>query len=173
MKGMSSAQDLVNVWNKFKSDSEPDLKVNWNFSDISDMRESHCVFIQNLRSLYNPSVPGHWVACVRVGFVYYYYDPFGTILTKRGVNKFKHGSYIYESIKKEQNFTGDNSDSCGYYCIFYLLNFIRRFKKRAYDYVVFNINNGKFVDTVPSDKKIYPNIEAMKIEIENNMKAIK
>lgn len=170
---MSSANDLINVWNKFKSEKEPALKVNWEFSDIDDMNKSNCVYIQNLRSLYNPNVPGHWVACVRIGFVYYYYDPFGTILTKRGVNKFKSGSYIYESITKEQNFTGTDSDSCGYYCIFYLLNFIRNFRKNKYSYVVFNIKANKFVDTVPSDKKIYPNLNAMKLEIENNIQSKK
>lgn len=164
MSGMSTADDLIDVWNKFKSNDEPDLIVSWNFiNPIDDYKKS--VYITNLRSLYNPNVPGHWVALVRVGFIIYYYDPFGTILTKRGTNKL-NCRYIYENIIKEQNFIGENSDSCGYYCIMFLLSFIRRFKR--YNYVVFDNKIKRFVDTVPNNVYIKIDIQHQLKEIVNN-----
>lgn len=172
MEGMSSAEDLINVWNKFKSDDEPNLVVNWEFSDIENLKDSHKVYIQNLRSLYNKDVPGHWVACVRTGGIYYYYDPFGCILTKRGVEVFKDASYIYESLNQDQNFTGENCESCGYFCIFYLLNFLRKFKKSGYRYAVFQVSSQKFIDTIPNYKPINVDIERMEKEIENNEQSV-
>lgn len=166
MKGMSTGEDLIEVWNKFRSEKEEKLMVNWEFSDIKSRSDGY-VYIQNLRSLYNKNVPGHWVACVREGSIIYYYDPFGCILTKRGVEKFKNCSFIYESLTHDQSFTGENSTSCGYYCIFFLLNFIRKFKKPA-PYVVFSVVYQKFIDTDPNDKYIKINVESMKKEIENN-----
>lgn len=164
MSGMSTADDLIDVWNKFKSNDEPDLIVSWNFiNPVDDYKKN--VYITNLRSLYNPNVPGHWVALVRVGFIIYYYDPFGTILTKRGTNKL-NCRYIYENIIKEQNFIGENSDSCGYYCIMFLLSFIRRFKR--YNYVVFDNKIKRFVDTVPNNKYIKIDIQHQLKEIVNN-----
>lgn len=164
MSGMSTADDLIDVWNKFKSNDEPDLIVSWNFiNPIDDYKKN--VYITNLRSLYNPNVPGHWVALVRVGFIVYYYDPFGTILTKRGTNKL-NCRYIYENIIKEQNFIGENSDSCGYYCIMFLLSFIRRFKR--YNYVVFDNKIKRFVDTVPNNTYIKIDIQHQLKEIVNN-----
>ena len=53
MEGMSSAEELIEVWNKFKSEDEPELVVNWEFQDIESLGESNKVYIQNLRSLYN------------------------------------------------------------------------------------------------------------------------
>lgn len=164
MSGMSSADDLLNVWDKFKSPDEPLLKVSWDFINPDDNYKD-TVYIMNLRSLYNPNVPGHWVALVRVGFIIYYYDPFGTILTKKGVNKL-NCRFIYENIIKEQNFKGENSNSCGYYCIMYLLSFIRRFKK--YNYVIFDNKFKRFVDTIPNNKFIKIDIEHQVKEIENN-----
>lgn len=172
MEGMSSAEDLINVWNKFKSEDEPNLVVNWEFSDIENLKDSHNVYIQNLRSLYNKDVPGHWVACVRTGGIYYYYDPFGCILPKRGVEVFKDASYIYESLNQDQNFTGENCESCGYFCIFYLLNFLRKFKKSGYRYAVFQVSSQKFIDTIPNYKPINIDIERMEKEIENNEQAV-
>ena len=169
MEGMSSAEELINVWNKFKSDDEPELVVNWEFQDIESLGDSNKVYIQNLRSLYNPDVPGHWVACVRTGIIYYYYDPFGCILVKRGVNKFKDAGFIYESVNSDQNFTGENSESCGYFCIFYLLNFIRKFRRAGYKYVVFECNKQRFIDTIPAEKHIEIKIEKMEEEITNNL----
>lgn len=167
LSGMSTANDLINVWNKFKSKDEPELKVLWNFTNPEkDNRE--CVYIMNLRSLYNPNVPGHWVALVRVGFIVYYYDPFGTILTKLGTDKIKC-RYIYENIIKEQNFKGVDSDSCGYYCVMFLLSFLRRFKR--YNYVVFDNNYKKFIDTIPNNKKLFIDIEHQKKEILNNIES--
>ena len=173
MKGMSSAEELVQVWNKFKADDEPELVVNWQFQDIESLGESNKVYIQNLRSLYNSDVPGHWVACVRTGMIYYYYDPFGCILTKRGVDCFKEAGFIYESVSQDQNFTGENSDSCGYFCIFYLLNFIRKFKRAGYYYVVFQVNNERFVDTIPAEKYIKMDLGKMEEEITNNLSSEK
>lgn len=170
---MSSADDLINVWNKFKSDDEPNLVVNWEFSDIENLKDSNNVYIQNLRSLYNSDVPGHWVACVRTGGIYYYYDPFGCILTKRGVEVLKEASYIYESLNQDQNFTGENCESCGYFCIFFLLNFIRKFKKSGYKYVVFQVQNQRFIDTIPAYKQINIDIERMEEEITNNLECEK
>ena len=167
LSGMSTANDLINVWNKFKSTNEPQLKVLWDFTNPEeDNRE--CVYIMNLRSLYNPNVPGHWVALVRVGFIVYYYDPFGTILTKLGTDKIKC-RYIYENIVKEQNFKGVDSDSCGYYCIMFLLSFLRKFKR--YNYVVFDNNYKKFIDTIPNNKKLFIDIEHQKKEILNNIES--
>lgn len=167
MSGMSSAEDLINVWNKFKSPSEPELKVFWNFQNPTDnVKDS--VYIMNLRSLYNSKVPGHWVALIRVGFIIYYYDPFGTILTKVGTKKL-NCKFIYENIIKEQNFIGTDSDSCGYYCIMFLLSFIRKFKK--YNYVIFNNDIKKFVDTVPNNKFLNIDISHQLKEIENNEKS--
>ena len=164
MTGMSSADDLINVWNKFKSKEEPNLKVLWNFQNpVDDYKKS--VYIMNLRSLYNPKVPGHWVALIRVGFIVYYYDPFGTILTKLGTKKL-NCRYIYENIIKEQNFIGENSESCGYYCIMFLLSFIRRFKR--YNYVVFDNKYKRFVDTIPNNKYIKIDIQHQIKEIQNN-----
>lgn len=169
MSGMSSADDLIEVWNKFKSPDEPELKVEWIFKNpIEDYKKT--VYIMNLRSLYNPNVPGHWVALVRVGFIVYYYDPFGTILTKQGTNKL-NCRYIYENIIKEQNFIGENSDSCGYYCIMFLLSFIRRFKR--YNYVVFDNKYKRFIDTIPNNKYIKIDIQHQIKEIENNEKSRK
>ena len=165
LSGMSSADDLIEVWNKFKSVDEPNLKVYWNFQNPDDSIKDS-VYIMNLRSLYNPNVPGHWVALIRVGFIIYYYDPFGTILTKRGTKKIKC-KYIYENIIKEQNFIGRDSDSCGYYCILFLLSFIRRFKQ--YNYVIFNNEIKKFVDTIPNNKFIRIDINHQIKEIENNI----
>ena len=167
MKGMSTGEDLIEVWNKFKSEDEENLIVNWDFQDIKPRSEGF-VYIQNLRSLYNKDVPGHWVACVREGSIMYYYDPFGCILPKRGVDKLKDVKFIYESLTHDQSFKGENSTSCGYYCIFFLLNFIRKFKKPA-PYAVFSVEYGKFIDTDPNDKYIKVNIESMKTEIENNI----
>lgn len=164
MKGMSTSNDLIKVWNKFKSIDEPNLIVSWDFIN-PEKQKNEAVYIMNLRSLYNPNIPGHWVALVRVGFIIYYYDPFGCILTQRGTNKLKC-KYIYENVNKEQNFTGTDSDSCGYFCILYLLSFIRKFKK--YDYVIFDNQYKKFVDTLPNNKYIKINIESMIKEIENN-----
>ena len=166
MKGMSTGEDLIEVWNKFKSNDEEELIVNWEFQDIKTRGDGY-VYIQNLRSLYNPDVPGHWVACVREGKIIYYYDPFGCSLTKRGVEKFKDCAFIYESLKQEQSFTGENSTSCGYYCILFLLNFIRRFRKPT-TYAVFAVDYGKFIDTDPNDKYIKVDTNKMKEEIENN-----
>lgn len=169
LSGMSSAEDLINVWNKFKSQSEPELKVLWNFQNPTD-NYKQSVYIMNLRSLYNPNVPGHWVALVRVGFIIYYYDPFGTILTKVGTNKL-NCLYIYENVIKEQNFIGTDSDSCGYYCILFLLSFIRKLKK--YNYVVFNNKIKKFVDTIPNNRYIHIDIPHQIKEIENNILSAK
>lgn len=166
---MSSAEELIEVWNKFKSEDEPELVVNWEFQDIESLGESNKVYIQNLRSLYNSQVPGHWVACVRTGIIYFYYDPFGCILVKRGVKMFKDAGYIYESLNQDQNFTGENSDSCGYFCIFYLLNFVRKFRRAGYQYVVFETNKQRFIDTIPAEKHINVNIEKMEEEITNNL----
>lgn len=164
ISGMSTAADLLNVWNKFKSEDEPDLKVEWNFQNPT-LNKNEAVYIMNLRSLYNPNVPGHWVALVRVGFIIYYYDPFGTILTKKGTDLLDC-KYIYENIIKEQNFKGENSNSCGYYCIMFLLSFLRRFK--YYNYVVFDNKNKKFIDTIPNNKKLYIDIPHQEKEIINN-----
>lgn len=169
MKGMSSAEELIEVWNKFKSEDEPELVVNWEFQDIENLGDSNKVYIQNLRSLYNSDVPGHWVACVRTGVIYFYYDPFGCILVKRGVKLFKDAGYIYESLNQDQNFTGENSDSCGYFCIFYLLNFVRKFRRAGYNYAVFETSKGRFIDTIPAEKYIKINFEKMEEEITNNM----
>lgn len=165
LSGMSTADDLINVWDKFKSPEEPNLKVLWNFQN-PDEGVKDSVYIMNLRSLYNPNIPGHWVALVRVGFIVYYYDPFGTILTKRGTNKL-NCKYIYENVVKEQNFIGVDSDSCGYYCILFLLSFIRRLKK--YNYVIFNNDIKKFVDTIPNNRYIKIDIPHQIKEIENNI----
>lgn len=180
IKGMSKPEDLIAVWNKFKSPEEPDLEVKWIFDDplfsVNKESKQHpngCVYIMNLRSLYNANVPGHWVALIKIynpnesnfGKIYYY-DPFGTILTKVGTNKLK-SRYIYMNVNKEQNFTGENSESCGYYCILFLLSWIRKMKK--YNYVVFDNKYQKFIDTVPNDKYIKMNIDAMTKEIENNI----
>lgn len=169
MSGMSTAEDLITTWNKFKSKEEPDLKVIWNFTNPEEQKND-CVYIMNLRSLYNPTVPGHWVALVRVGFIIYYYDPFGTILTKVGTDKLKC-RYIYENIIKEQNFKGVDSDSCGYYCIMFLLSFLRRFKR--YNYVVFDNKYKKFIDTIPNNRKLNIDIEHQKKEILNNLQSKK
>lgn len=167
MKGMSSGEDLIEVWNKFKGKDEEQLIVNWEFQDIKSRSEGY-VYIQNLRSLYNKDVPGHWVACVREGKIIYYYDPFGCILVQRGVDKFTDCAFIYESLKHDQPFTGENSTSCGYYCIFFLLNFIRKFRKPA-PYAVFAVQYEKFIDTDPNDQYIKVNVEGMRDEIENNL----
>lgn len=164
MNGMSTERDLKEVWDKFKSNDEPELIVNWNFTN-PDKSIKEAVYIMNLRSLYNPNIPGHWVALIRIGFIVYYYDPFGTILTKRGTNKI-NARYIYENVNKEQNFKGVNSDSCGYYCILFLLGFVRRFKK--YEYVIFDNKFKRFVDTQPNNQVIKMNIPAMITEITNN-----
>lgn len=169
LSGMSTGEDLINVWNKFKSKEEPGLKVFWNFQNPEENKDKY-VYIMNLRSLYNPNVPGHWVALVRIGFIVYYYDPFGTILTKQGTDKIKC-SYIYENIIKEQNFKGIDSNSCGYYCIMFLLSFLRRFKR--YNYVVFDNNHKKFIDTIPNNVKLYIDIEHQKKEILNNIESKK
>ena len=69
---MSTAEDLLKVWNKFKSDTEPDLIVDWNFHNpefalYPTKEHPHgVVYIMNLRSLYNPNVPGHWVALIKI-----------------------------------------------------------------------------------------------------------
>lgn len=164
MKGMSTAKDLKEVWNKFKSDEEPDLIVEWNFKN-PELEKDKAVYIMNLRSLYNPNIPGHWVALVRSGSIVYYYDPFGTILIKRGTNKIK-SKYIYENVIKEQNFKGENYDSCGYYCIMFLLSYLRKFKK--YNYVVFDNEYKKFIDTIPNNRFIKIDIDSMVKEIDNN-----
>lgn len=192
MEGMSTAEDLIKVWNKFKSKTEPDLIVDWNFHNPElslHQTKDHphgVVYIMNIRSLYNNQVPGHWVALIRIyndkpseyGKIYYY-NPFGTILPKIAVEKLDC-RYIYESIHKEQNFTGENSESCGYYCIMFLLAFLRRFK--SYEYIVFdkkfvthyNQNgktygqNGRFIDTQPNNVKFKINIDAMEKEISSN-----
>lgn len=169
MKGMSSAEELIEVWNKFKSEDEPELVVNWEFQDIENLGDSNKVYIQNLRSLYNSDVPGHWVACVRTGVIYFYYDPFGCILVKRGVKAFKEAGYIYESLNQEQNFTGENSESCGYFCIFYLLNFVRKFRRAGYNYAIFETSKERFIDTIPAEKYIKINFDKMEEEITNNM----
>ena len=169
MKGMSSAEELIEVWNRFKSEEEPELIVNWEFQDIENLGDSNKVYIQNLRSLYNTEVPGHWVACVRTGVIYFYYDPFGCILVKRGVQRLKEASYIYESLNQDQNFTGENSDSCGYFCIFYLLNFVRKFRRAGYNYAIFETSKERFIDTIPAEKYIKINFEKMEEEITNNM----
>lgn len=169
MKGMSSAEELIEVWNRFKSEEEPELVVNWEFQDIENLGDSNKVYIQNLRSLYNTEVPGHWVACVRTGVIYFYYDPFGCILVKRGVKRLEGASYIYESLNQDQNFTGENSDSCGYFCIFYLLNFVRKFRRAGYNYTIFETSKERFIDTIPAEKYIKINFEKMEEEITNNM----
>lgn len=183
MKGMSTAEDLINVWNKFKSDTEPDLIVDWNFHNpelsLHQTKEHPhgVVYIMNVRSLYNANVPGHWVAMIRIynenpneyGKIYYY-NPFGTILPKIGMNKLKC-RYVYESIKKEQNFIGDNSDSCGYYCIMFLLAFLRRFK--SYEYIVFDKKYNLFIDTQPNNVKFNVNLDAMEKEISSNESLMK
>ena len=169
LSGMSSGDDLISVWNKFKSDDEPNLKVCWNFTNPEENKDK-TVYIMNLRSLYNPNVPGHWVALIRLNFIVYYYDPFGTILTKEGTDKIKC-RYIYENIVKEQNFKGVDSNSCGYYCIMFLLSFIRRFKR--YNYVIFDNEYKRFIDTQPNDKKLYIDIEHQKKEILNNIQSKK
>lgn len=195
MKGMSTAEDLVKVWNKFKSADEPDLIVDWNFHNPKYALHQYkeyphgVVYIMNLRSLYNSKVPGHWVAMIKTytkpedeekyGRIYYY-DPFGGILPQRGVNKLKC-RYIYESIKKEQNFTGENSDSCGYYCIMFLLAFLRRNRKthlsNSYEYMIFDKNppsqknypSGRFIDTQPNNVKFKINFEAIEKELVSNL----
>lgn len=185
MEGMSTAEDLIKVWNKFKSKTEPDLIVDWNFHNPElslHQTKDHphgVVYIMNIRSLYNNQVPGHWVALIRIfnekpseyGKIYYY-NPFGTILPKIAVEKLDC-RYIYESVHKEQNFTGENSESCGYYCIMFLLAFLRRFK--SYEYIVFdkkfistNNPNGRFIDTQPNNVKFKINIDAMEKEISSN-----
>lgn len=192
MEGMSTAEDLIKVWNKFKSANEPDLIVDWNFHNPElslHQTKDHphgVVYIMNIRSLYNNQVPGHWVALIRIyndkpseyGKIYYY-NPFGTILPKIAVEKLDC-RYIYESVHKEQNFTGENSESCGYYCIMFLLAFLRRFK--SYEYIVFDkkfikANNpdgknygqrGRFIDTQPNNVKFKINIDAMEKEISSN-----
>lgn len=178
LSGMSKGEDLIGVWNKFKSDKEPDLVVLWDFQDpkyaIND--EKSCVYIMNIRSLYNRNLPGHWVALIKVRSnngkfdKIYYYDPFSCILVKRGTDKLKC-RYIYENLIKEQNFTGKDSDSCGYYCILFLLSWIRRTK--YYRYAVFDNERKKFVDTIPNNKYIKINFEAMDKEILNNIAAEK
>lgn len=192
MEGMSTAEDLIKVWNKFKSKNEPDLIVDWNFHNPElslHQTKDHphgVVYIMNIRSLYNNQVPGHWVALIRIyndkpseyGKIYYY-NPFGTILPKIAVEKLDC-RYIYESVHKEQNFTGENSESCGYYCIMFLLAFLRRFK--SYEYIVFDkkfvtpytLNGktygqeGRFIDTQPNNVKFKINIDAMEKEISSN-----
>ena len=82
---------------------------------------------------------------------------------------FKDAGYIYESLNQDQNFTGENSDSCGYFCIFYLLNFVRKFRRAGYQYVVFETNKQRFIDTIPAEKHINVNIEKMEEEITNNL----
>ena len=178
MKGMSTAEDLIKVWNKFKAPNEPDLIVDWNFRNPeyslypTNDHPHGVVYISNLRSLFNPNIGGHWIAMIRIhntkpdefGKIYYY-DPFGTILVKRGVDKLKC-RYIYEACDKEQAFIGDNSDSCGYYCIMFLLAFIRKFK--SYHYIVFDKKYNRFIDTQPNNVKFKINIEAMEKEITNN-----
>lgn len=179
MSGMSKGEDLISVWNKFKSDTEPDLEVKWIFGNpeyaFNEDTQEHphgCVYIMNLRSLYNPRVPGHWVALVKVynpnmkeyGKIYYY-DPFGTILSKKGTDKLKC-RYIYESVDKEQNFKGIDSDSCGYFCILFLLSWLRRFKK--YNYAVFDNQSKRFIDTSPNNNYIKMNVGAMQKELDNN-----
>lgn len=201
MKGMSTAEDLLKVWNKFKSDTEPDLIVDWNFHNPefalypSKQHPHGVVYIMNLRSLYNPNVPGHWVALIKIhtdtskdskayqkyGKIYYY-DPFGGILPQRGVNKLDC-RYIYESINKEQNFTGDNSDSCGYYCIMYLLAFLRKNKNThlsiPHNYVIFdkypskNYPTGRFIDTQPNNVKFKINFDAIQKELISNLQSSK
>ena len=192
MEGMSTAEDLIKVWNKFKSADEPDLTVSWKFHNPefelypSKEHPNGVVYIMNLRSLYNPNVPGHWVALIKIHAKnekyskIYYYDPFGGILPQRGVDKLDC-KYIYESIKKEQNFIGDNSDSCGYYCIMYLLAFIRRNKEshlsNNYQYIIFDKKkkkkypNGMFVDTQPNNVKFKINYDAIEKELISNLSA--
>lgn len=193
MKGMSTAEDLVKVWNKFKSADEPDLIVDWNFHNPEYALHQYnehphgVVYIMNLRSLYNSKVPGHWIAMIKTytkpedeekyGKIYYY-DPFGGILPQRGVDKLKC-RYIYESIKKEQNFTGENSDSCGYYCIMFLLAFLRRNRKthlsNSYEYMIFdkfptkNYPSGRFIDTQPNNVKFQINFDAIEKELVSNL----
>ena len=183
IKGMSNADDLISVWNKFKSDNEPDLIVNWNFTNPDKPVRSNdgskgYVYIMNLRSLYNPKVPGHWVALIRLDTEpnyskIYYYDPFGTILSKRGVNKLDC-RYILENVTKEQNFNGENSDSCGYYCILWLLSWLRNgYKNNKYDYVLFDKKYNRFTDTTPNDRYIKMNLNAMETELANNIQSSK
>lgn len=196
MQGMSTADDLVKVWNKFKSADEPDLIVDWNFHNPEYALHQYneyphgVVYIMNLRSLYNSKVPGHWIAMIKTytkpedeekyGKIYYY-DPFGGILPQRGVDKLKC-RYIYESIKKEQNFTGENSDSCGYYCIMFLLAFLRRNRKthlsNSYEYVIFdkyprkNYPSGMFIDTQPNNVKFKINYDAIEKELVSNLQTV-
>lgn len=189
IKGMSNADDLISVWNKFKSDNEPNLIVNWNFTNPdkpvrSDGSGNGYVYIMNLRSLYNPKVPGHWVAMIRLDSSsnnksnenyskIYYYDPFGTILSKRGVDKLDC-RYILENVTKEQNFNGENSDSCGYFCILWLLSWLRNgYKYNKYDYVLFDKKYNRFTDTTPNDRYIKMNLKAMETELVNNINCSK
>ena len=98
----------------------------------------------------------------------YYYDPFGTILASRGVKKL-NCRFILENVTKEQNFTGDNSDSCGYYCILWLLSWLRNKRSESkYQYVLFDKKYNKFTDSTPNDRLIRMNINAMKTELMNN-----
>lgn len=174
LSGMSNGEDLVEVWNKFKSPDEPSLEVKWNFENPKyavndDVKPT--IYIMNLRSLYNNKVPGHWIAMIRVKShnkdydKIYYYDPFGTILPKIGSNVLK-ARYIYENLVKEQNFKGVDSDSCGYFCILFLLSWIRRTK--YYNYAVFDNKYKKFIDTIPNNKYIKINLDAMEKELVNN-----
>lgn len=178
IKGMSTADDLIASWNKFKSDTEPRLVVSWMFKnpEYAINSDKPTVYIMNLRSLYNPHVPGHWIAMIKVDShdfkneysKIYYYDPFGTILASRGVKKL-NCRYILENVTKEQNFTGDNSDSCGYYCILWLLSWLRNKRSESkYQYVLFDKKYGRFTDSTPNDRLIRMNINAMKTELMNN-----
>ena len=165
---MSTADDLKNVWNKFKSPEEPNLEVYWNLQNPKFQYDGDnpTVYIMNLRSIYNPDLPGHWIAMVRTSPTdVFYYDSFGSILTKRGIKNIDT-RYLYENVIKEQNFIGENSDSCGYYCILFLLAFIRGFKK--YRFVVFDKKLDKFITTIPDDHYIKINFDAIKTEIANN-----
>ena len=191
MTGLSTAESLIEVWNKWKSDREPDLVVSWEFKFPDETFWNYStnspgkVYIMNMRSVYDSKVTGHWTAMILTKTALYYCDPFGCILTKKHISRLlstKPKSFtnnpdikpenihiICESINKVQNFTGQDSDSCGYYCIMFLLSWLRRKQfGYKYSYVVFDMNTQKFIDTIPNNRKLRINIDAMVKEIDAN-----